>query len=103
MSVIIFALSLVSGSTSSILHPSVAGLSSAGLWPFLFGRRGDDRWLADMTTDWTAEPLRDTLQFVNPLIGTTNGGEKQRFKRAILSDAHGTGHVFPRATFPYGE
>lgn len=66
-----------------------SGLS--GRLPFSGGRGG---------------PKYDVLEYIDPLIGTTNGGESLSIamirRRRQLTD-HRTGHVFPGATLPYGK
>ena len=49
------------------------------------------------------KPDFDVFPYVDPLIGTANGGT-ERLKRRIWTSLMGAaGHVFPGATLPFGE
>lgn len=46
---------------------------------------------------------RTPYDFVDPLIGTINGGKNLHLNVIGLSHLHNIGHVFPGATLPFGE
>lgn len=52
------------------------------------------------------DPYADILRFVDPLIGTTNGGMLALWEMDLEGNDRSddeTGHVFPGATLPYGK